>query len=233
MTVISDRIHGLEAWIDGYSRTPPHVMQFRLRSETSDSADIIKVLRDAAKEHLADRCEKGVYVWFWPECAERKLWPLYVGKSQRGRSCFLARTNAHLSHAFRGVDSLYARENNVGESGFHRTHQAGTPLSIGHSCNLFRQFNGMRILFLPMNEDDARELAGKAEALILSAVLRWHDRPDSNRTEKERWDGVMNSSGRTLTCTDSDVLIRSAMSALGRWFSLDPSREAGTRIGRS
>lgn len=125
MTVIGDRILSLERWVESYSRTVPHVLQFPVQSGGCDSDRIIKTLREKAKAHLADRREKGVYVWFWLDGADEEPWPLYVGKSQRGQSSFLARTNAHLSHAHRGVDSLYARKNDLGESGFYRTHQAG------------------------------------------------------------------------------------------------------------
>lgn len=229
MTIISDRIHSLEAWIESYSRTAPHVLQFPVQTEALDSIQVIKALREKAKEHLADNRERGVYAWFWLDGADQEPWPLYVGKSQRGQSCFLARTNAHLSHAFRGVDSLYARKKDRADNPFHRTHQAGTSPSNDHSIRLCQQFNGMRILFLPMNEHDASELAGKAEALILSAVLRWH--AESEGTGKYPWDRVMNSSGRTLSSVESDDLVRNAMSALKRWFLIAPRSTAGTRIG--
>lgn len=223
----TQHIKTLENWLNGGEFGKPSVVQLSVHASTNDANQIIGTLKNQLDLHLADRREKGIYVWFWLEEGIAEPWPLYVGKAQRGRSCFRARMNVHLGHSLRGVDSLYSQKTRSDAGGLHRNHKAGEEISSNHSHYLSEQFSSMRILFLPMSDHDAAELAGKAESLMLSAALRIHGA--ALCANGKAWDRLMNSTGKTLSIRGSEHLIDNAVLALKSWLLTAPTTTPPSR----
>jgi hypothetical protein len=209
---MEERLERLRRWLDSLvvdqggpsASSRANVIEL----STSDELDDPKLLQDFLKASVRSQWQeiagevgnaKGIYVWFWPSKGGEAVWPLYVGKSQRGQSCFRSRTFTHLTHARLGVDSLYSWSRSAGQPKLHRIHAAGEPLNClkEHGERIRDQFNGMRILTLPMADHEARDLASDAEALVLAAMLEMHKTANPFCSTDKAWDRVMNSFGRT------------------------------------
>lgn len=234
-----ERLERLRRWLtelradDGAS---PHsarsfVVEISINPSTTEPGRIVDAIRAGLASAWHQKSDhdlgqrKGIYVWFWPEEDGKKAWPLYVGKSQRGRSCFRSRTFVHLEHARRGVDYLYDRSASNKASVLENSHEAGDePDAAEHGDRLLEQFDGMRILCFAMEDWDASDLAGDAEALMLAAVLRMHGVANSGDRDDPAWKKVMNSFGRTVSMSSLTNLVEDAVEVLSEGLAREPRR---------
>lgn len=233
-----ERLERLRRWLDSLAAdqggTSASSRANVIELSTSNELDDPKLLQDFLKASVRSQWQeksvevgsaKGIYVWFWPSKGGEAAWPLYVGKSQRGQSCFRSRTFTHLTHARLGVDSLYSWDRSAGNAELYRTHAASDPIlcTHEHAARMREQFNGMRILSLPMAEDEAGNLASDAEALLLAAVLEMHGAKDPLCSKDEAWDRVMNSFGRTGSISSVEPLWADARLVLSDCLARSPS----------
>jgi hypothetical protein len=103
-------------------------------------------------------------------------------------------------------------------------HEASATVSPSvHAEKIRAQFDGMRILTLSMDDDDARVLATDAEALVLAAILRMHGAEFPMRSDEHAWKRVMNSFGRTGSMSALEPLWQEAERAISACLARDPS----------
>lgn len=141
--------------------------------------------------------QKGIYVWYWRAEKGSDAWPLYVGKSQRGRSTFASRTDAHIRHASGGVDFIYSPDESRKRSMLFPVYEPKKmPVRDGHLSLVQQQFSDMSILLLPMTKGEAEEIANVAEGMFLEAMLQIHE--GAGRGRGDNYDQVMNSKGRAF-----------------------------------
>lgn len=141
--------------------------------------------------------EKGIYVWYWRPEKGSDAWPLYVGKSQRGRSTFASRTDIHIRHALGGVDFIYSPDESRKRSMLFPVYEPKKmPVRDGHLSLVQQQFSDMSILLLPMTKGEAEEIANVAEGIFLEALLQIHE--GAGRGRGDNYDQVMNSKGRAF-----------------------------------
>lgn len=216
--------------VEGQSRLC--VMEFSLQAEAKDARAITRDLRQSACTQWR-RLDgdvgsgKGIYLWFWPGVSGSQPWPLYVGKSQRGRSCFRSRMTTHLAHAARGVDSLYDWEKSIHQGVLFPSHGAPSPICPEtHPEKLRRYFDGMRVLTLPMGTREAEELASEAEALMLAAALKLHGAMTPSDTTHPAWDKITNSRGRTSSMSSLSPILDEAAKRLTYLMNVPPPRQA-------
>lgn len=238
VVAMKDRLERLRRWLDslvadqGGSSASSRTDVIEL--STSDELNDPRLLQDYLKASVRSQWQeiagevgkaKGIYVWFWPSKGGEAVWPLYVGKSHRGQSCFRSRAFTHLNHARLGVDSLYSRIRSAGNAELYRTHVAGDrPLCANeHAARMREQFNGMRILTLPMTDHEARDLASDAESLVLAAMLDMHKTSNPFCPNDKAWGRVMNSFGRTSSINSVKPLWSDAGVVLSACLAKSPT----------
>jgi len=215
---------------EGQSRLS--VIGFSLQAEAQDARAITRELRQSACTQWRRLdgdvgSSKGIYLWFWPGVSGSQPWPLYVGKSQRGRSCFRSRTTTHLAHAERGVDSLYDWEKSIHQGVLVPSHCATSPTCPEtHAKKLRDYFDGMRVLTLPMDTREAEELASDAEALMLAAALKLHGATNPSDTNDDAWKKITNSRGRTSSMSSLSPILDETAKALTYLMNVPPPRQA-------
>jgi hypothetical protein len=206
-----EKIERLRKWLDFLGqdvgekarRGKVHVIELSIPEEIREPKSIashlqatMKVLWSSIRPEIA--MAKGIYVWFWPGQNGEAAWPLYVGKSQHGNSCFRSRNEKHLANACSGKDSLYDWRSSKEQSQLIYTHHAGRKIDFdGHGERMARQFHGMRILTVMMEDSEAHRMAGGAEALMLAAALKLHRAHNVSDRTDQAWLSIMNSFGQS------------------------------------
>jgi len=234
------RIERLRDWLKAVvvdqeaesGRSRVRVIEFSVLGESQDAKAITRDLRTSActQWQALDGDvgkSKGIYIWFWPGVSGSQPWPLYVGKSQRGRSCFRSRMTTHLAHAERGIDFLYNWENSIHRGVLDPSHIASSQVCTEtHQESLRRYFDGMRVLTLSMDTREAEEIASDAEALMLAAALKLNGATNPSDTNDDAWKKITNSCGRTSSMSSLAPIWNDAATALARFMAVPPPRQA-------
>ena len=160
---------------------------------------------------------KGIYVWYWRPGAGSDAWPLYVGKSQRGRSSFGSRMKTHIRHALNGKDFIYSPEESWSRSRLVPKHDPRVEApGDNHMVWVTEQFARLSALLLPMKPELAEEIAGVAEGVLLEAILRIHE--DAGRMRGEKYDTVMNSPAKAHNASQLGRELDSIKAQLCAWM---------------
>ena len=234
------RIERLRDWLEAVvvdqeaesGRSRVRVIEFSVPGESQNAKAITRDLRTSActQWQALDGDvgkSKGIYIWFWPGVSGSPPWPLYVGKSQRGRSCFRSRTTTHLAHAERGIDSLYDWDKSIHQGVLVPSHSAPSPIcSETHAKKLRGYLDGMRVLTLSMDTREAEELGSDAEALMLAAALKLHEAVDPSGAPRSAWDKVTNSRGRTSSMSSLSAVWDEAATTLSHLMYVPLPSEA-------